>query len=120
MLKLAKVLIMLVRLTAVFSIVLGILILSGTNTQYVAAHMGLGFLIVLLVVILGILALVRRAVGLGLVAIVCAFLLAYIGLRQFPLTFGWHLSVIQISHIIVALVTLGIAEALHGAIRRAE
>jgi len=27
---------------------------------------------------------------------------------------------IQISHIVVALVTLGIAEALHGAIRRAE
>ena len=66
MLNLAKVLIMLVRLTAVFSIVLGVLILSGTNTQYIGAHMGLGFFIVLLVIILGILALIRRAVGLGL------------------------------------------------------
>ena len=120
MLKLAKVLIMLVRLIAVFSIVLGVLILSGTNTQYIGAHMGLGFFIVLLVIILAILALVRRAVGLGLVAIVFAFLLAYVGLRQFPLRFGWHLSLIQISHVIVALVTLGIAEALYGAIRRAE
>jgi hypothetical protein len=120
LLTFAKVLIMLIRLIAVFAIVLGILLLSGTNTSYLQIHIGIGFLLTVLVVILAILALVRGAVAPGIVGIVFAFLLPYVGLKQFPLRFGASLGWIQILHVLVALLTLGLAEMLHGKIRRAK
>lgn len=116
---LAKVLIMLVRLAALVAIVLGILLLSGTNTEYLRVHIGIGFFLTGLVVLLAILALTKGAVGPAIVGIVFAFLLPYVGLKQFPLRFGVHLGWIQISHVIVALLTLGLAEMLHGRIRKA-
>ena len=119
MLTLAKVLIMLIRLVAILAIVLGILLLSGTNTEYLRFHIAIGFLLTMLVVILAILALIRGGVGPAIVGIIFAFLLPYVGLKQFPLRFGVHLGWIQISHVVVALLTLGIAEMLHGKIRRA-
>lgn len=116
----AKVLIMLVRLLAVLAIVLGILLLSGTHSEFVGIHIAVGFFLVLIVVILAILALMKGAIGPAILGIVFAFLLPYVGLKQFPLRFGVHLGWIQISHVVVALITLGLAEMLHGAIRKAK
>ncbi len=118
MLTFAKVLVMLVRLTAVLAIIFGILLLTG-SAEYLRLHIGIGFFLTGLVVLLAILALTRGAVGPGIGGIVFAFLLPYVGLKQFPLRFGFHLGWIQISHVVVALVTLGIAEMLYGKIRRA-
>ncbi len=120
MLTFAKVLIMLIRLLAILAIVLGVLLLSGTNTEFLRIHIGVGFFLTGLVVLLAILALTRGLVGPAIVGIILAFLLPYVGLKQFPLRFGVHLGWIQISHVVVALVTLGIAEMLHGRIRRTE
>ncbi len=116
----AKVLIMLVRLLAVFAIVLGILLLSGTHTEFLRLHIGVGFLIAALVIVLALIALTKGAVGPAIGGIVLAFLLPYLGLKQFPLHFGFNLGWIQISHVAVALITLGIAELLHGKIRNAS
>ena len=119
MLTFAKVLIMLVRFGAIAAIVLGILLLNG-NSEFLRIHIGLGFLMTALIVLLAILALVRGAVGLGIVGIAFAFLLPFVGLKQFPLRFGANLGWIQITHIVVALIALGIAEAMNGAIRKSE
>ena len=116
----AKILIMLIRLLAVLAIVVGIVLLSGTHSEFVAVHMAVGFFLVLLVVILAIMALTKGAVGPAILGIVFAFLLPYVGLRQFPLRFGAHLGWIQISHVVVALLTLGLAEMLHSTIRKAS
>ncbi len=118
MLTFAKVLIMLVRLVAIFAIVLGVLLLSGINTEFLRLHIGVGFFLTGLVVLLAVLALTRGAVGPAIGGIIVAFLLPYVGLKQFPLRFGMHLGWIQMSHVVVALVTLGIAEMLHGKIRK--
>ena len=118
MLTFGKVLIMLIRLVAIFAIVLGILLLSGTNTEFLRIHIGVGFFLSTLVVLLAILALTRGAVVPAIVGILFAFLLPYVGLKQFPLKFGWQLGWIQISHVVVALVTLGVAEMLYGKLRR--
>lgn len=120
MVTFAKVLIMLVRLLAVFAIVLGILLLSGTHTEFLRWHIAVGFLLTALVIVLAILALTRGAVGAAIGGIVLAFLLPYIGLKQFPLRFGTNLGWIQISHVVVALITLGVAEMLHGKIRKSS
>lgn len=118
MLTFAKVLIMLVRLLAVLAIVLGILMLSGTHTEFLRFHIGVGFLLTALVLLLAILALTRGAIGAAITGILLAFLLPYVGLKQFPLRFGTNLGWIQISHVVVALVTLGVAEVLTGKIRK--
>lgn len=114
----AKVLIMLVRLIAVLSIVFGVMIWAGTGMQFVGAHIGLGFIITLLVGILAVLALVRRLVPLGILGLVVVTLLPYIGLKQFPLAMRPHIGAMQIAHIVIVLATLGIAEAMNGKIQK--
>jgi hypothetical protein len=120
LLTLAKVLLMLVRVGAILAIILGILVLTGTNAQYLGVHMWLGFFLTGLVVILAVMALTKGAVGPGLVGIVFACLLPYVGVKQIPLRFGFHLGWVQIVHVIIALITVGTAEMLHGAIKKAQ
>ena len=111
---------MLVRVGAILAVVLGILVLTGTNAQYLGVHMWLGFFLTGLVVILAIMALTKGAVGPGLVGIVFAVLLPYVGLKQIPLRFGFHLGWVQIVHVIIALIAVGMAEMLYGAIKKAQ
>jgi hypothetical protein len=115
--KFAKILIMLVRALALVSIVLGVLIWTGKSPDLLGAHIGMGFLITLLIVLLTILALVKRAFPVGLLGVVVAVALPWIGLRQFPLAF-MHLGAIQVAHILVVVAALGISESLYAAIRK--
>jgi hypothetical protein len=115
--KFAKTVIILVRSLALVSIVLGILIWTGQMPNLLGAHIALGFIITLLLVILAILALVKRAFPLGLLGLVAAIALPWIGFRQFPLSF-MHLGAIQVAHILVVIAVLGIAESLFAAIRK--
>lgn len=109
---------MVVRLVAVISIVMGILIWQGSGLQLLGAHIGLGFLVTLCLLVLGIIALMRRQTALGIVGIVLALLLPYAGFKQFPLAFGTF-GLAQIAHVIVVLAALGVAESLNGRIQRA-
>ncbi|MGE5110220.1 MAG: hypothetical protein ACM3JB_05130 [Acidobacteriaceae bacterium] len=119
MTKFAKVLIMLIRALALVSIVFGVMIWLGSFPQLLASHIALGFLVAIIVGILGVLALLRGAYALGILGLLAAFLLPVIGLRQFPLAFR-HLGAIQVSHIIIVFAALAIAESSYIAIRKAS
>lgn len=114
-----KILVMLVRSLALVSIILGILVWTGQMSNLLGAHIGIGFLISLSILILGILALAKRAIPAGLLAIVGAVALPYIGFRQFPLAF-MHFGAAQVAHVLVVIAALGLAEMSYSAIRRAN
>lgn len=119
MAKLAKILILLIRVVALAAIVFGVMVWLGTFPQLLEAHMGLGFLIALMLAILAVISLVKRFFALGVLGLIAAVLLPVIGLRQFPLAFR-HLAPIQVSHLIVVFAALGIAESTYSAIRKAD
>jgi len=118
LLKLSKVLVMLVRLAGVVAIVLGIAVSTGRGLPLLNAHIGLGFVVALCLLLLAIIALTRGILGLGIVGLVLAVLLPVAGFLQFPLKFGTALGATQIGHVVIVLASLGIAEALAGGIRR--
>lgn len=114
----AKVLIMLVRIVGLAAIVLGALLWAGSK-QYLAPHIGLGFLVAMVVFVLAVLALLKKAVVPGILGVVFAVLLPVFGFLQLPLTFH-TMRAIQIVHIFVALAIIGIAERLYSAIQCAR
>ncbi len=120
MAKFAKILIMIVRLVAVVSIILGALLAAGKAQAVLGAHIGLGFMVALVVLMLAILAFVKKKTVLGILGVVFAILLPVTGLRQIPLQTGGGIDIEQVAHIIVVLLTLGIAESIHAAIRKSE
>ncbi len=113
----AKALIMLVRLAAVVSIVLGVLLWSGSQ-NYLGAHIGSGFFIAGVVFVLSILGILKKAVVPGVVGVILAALLPVVGFKQLPLAYR-AFGAVQIIHVLVALAIIGVAESLYGAIRRA-
>jgi len=112
---LAKALIMLVRILGLVAIILGALLWSG-HKEYLAPHIGGGFVVAIVVLVLAVFALTKKAVMPGILGIVLACLLPVIGFMQLPLTFH-TLGAIQVMHIIFALGTIGVAERLYSAIR---
>jgi hypothetical protein len=108
---------MLVRLIGLVSIVLGALLWSG-HPQYLGPHIGGGFFVAMVVFVLAVFALMKGAVVPGILGVVLAVLLPIVGLKQLPLTFH-TLGAIQVAHIFFALATIGVAERLYSAIRRA-
>ena len=114
----AKALIMLVRLIGTVAIVLGVLLWTG-HQQYLGPHIGGGFFVAMVVFVLAVIGLVKKAVIPGILGVVLAVLLPVIGLKQLPLTFH-TLSAIQVAHVVLALATIGVAESLYASIRRAS
>jgi hypothetical protein len=112
---LAKALIMIVRVLGLAAIVLGALLWSG-HKEYLAPHIGGGFFVAIVVLVLAVIALTKKAVVPGILGIALACLLPVVGFMQLPLTFH-TLGVIQVVHIIFALGTIGVAERLYAAIR---
>jgi hypothetical protein len=109
---------MLVRVLGLVAIVLGSLLWSG-HQQYLGPHIGGGFLVAMVVFVLAVIALTKKAVVPGILGVVLAVLLPVIGLKQLPLTFHtW--GAIQVAHIVFALATIAVAESLYAAIRRAS
>jgi len=115
---LAKALIMLVRVLGLASIVLGVLLWSA-HPKLLGPHIGAGFLVSTVVYILAVIALTRKAVLPGILGVVFAVFLPVVGLKQLPLTFH-TLGAIQVVHIVLALMTIGVAERLYSAIRSAD
>jgi hypothetical protein len=109
---------MLVRVLGLVAIVLGALLWTGRQ-QYLGPHIGGGFLVSTVVFILAVLALTKKAVVPGILGVVLAVLLPVVGLKQFPLTFH-TLAAIQVVHIVLALITIGVAESLYAAVRKSN
>jgi hypothetical protein len=109
---------MLVRIVGLAAIVLGALLWAG-GKQYLGPHIGSGFLVAMVVFVLAVLALLKKAVVPGILGVVLAVLLPVLGFLQLPLTFH-SMRAIQIVHIFVALAIIGVAERLYAAIQCAR
>lgn len=114
----AKLFIMLVRVVGLAAIVLGVLVWAGRE-RLVAAHIGSGFAVAMVVFVLAVIAMTKKAVVPGILGVVFAVLLPLVGFMQLPLT-SHGLRAIQVAHIFIALAIIGIAERLYAAIQRAS
>jgi len=115
---LAKLFIMLVRVFGLAAVVLGALLWTGRQ-PLLAPHIGCGFLVAILVFVLAVIALIKKAVIPGILGVVFVVLLPLVGFMQLPLTFH-TLKAIQVAHIILALLTIGVAERLYSATHSAR
>jgi hypothetical protein len=113
---LAKACIMLVRLLGLAAIVIGGLLWMNAYGPYLKPHLALGFCVVTLVFVMGVIALTRHAIGLGIAGILLALLLPMVGFMQLPLV-ARAMGGIQVAHIAVALCIIGVAERLYSVIR---
>jgi hypothetical protein len=113
---LAKAFIMLVRLLGLAAIVVGGLLWMSGHEPYMGPHIGAGFCVVVLVFVMGVIALTKKAVGLGVAGILLALLLPMVGFMQLPLV-PRAMGAIQVAHLAVALCIIGVAERLYSVIR---
>jgi hypothetical protein len=115
---LAKLFIMLVRVLGLIAIVLGALLWTGRQAL-LTSHIACGFLVAIVVFVLALIALTKKAVIPGILGVVFAVLLPLVGFMQLPLTFH-TLGAIQVAHIVLALLIIGVAERLYAAIHIAR
>lgn len=112
---------MVLRLCALIAIVLGILFWTGNATQLREVHMTVG---IVLVVALWVIAAgqATKPGGLGwlLAAIVAGIALAMIGMTQERILPGQSHWIIQVTHVVVALITVGLGEMLAGRAAKAR
>ena len=112
---------MLVRFTGLLQIVLGALFWSGNDRSIISVHMLLGFVLVLALWALAVLA-ARVGVRPGLVtlAVLWGGLVPLLGLTQERLLPGDGHWPIQVLHLLVGLGAIGLGEGLATRIRRAR
>ncbi len=118
--RLAKILIMSIRVIALFSIIFGIILFLGRTespTNYIAVHFAFGFLLAAGVFLIGVIALVHKMIPLGIVALLAAVFLPLTGFRQIS-TLGPNMGIPQILHIFVVFVAIGVAESAAAKIQR--
>jgi hypothetical protein len=108
---------MLVRILGLAAIVLGALLWAGRQ-HLVASHIGCGFAVSMVVFVLAVIGLTKKAVIPGILGVVFAVLLPVFGFMQLPLTFH-TMRPIQVIHIFVGLAIIGVAERLYSAIQSA-
>ncbi len=104
---------MVLRLCALVAIVLGILFWTGNAEQLRELHMTVGILLVLALWTIAI-GQASRPGGIGrlLAAIIVGVALAVIGMTQERILPGQNHWIIQVTHLVVALVAVGLGEML--------
>jgi hypothetical protein len=117
--KFSKIIIMLVRLIALIELGLGAAIFMGKALPYLKLHIGLGFTMSFLLILLSGMAALKHLTVPVLAGTITAFLLPYIGLKQLPINFGRAISPMQYAHVFIALATIGAAEYINAEIRKA-
>lgn len=102
-----------VRVTGIVQIVLGLLFWTGRALGYIPLHMSVGFVVVLGLWTLALLALVARTgAGLPLFGILWGLALPALGMTQAGILVGpWH-WVIRVVHLLMGLIALGVADRL--------
>jgi hypothetical protein len=116
--KSATALLMLVRLTGVIQLVLGLLFWSGSATALIPLHMTIGIIFVLCLWGLALVAL-RLGAAMPVITILWGALIAIVGFAQTHLMPGAAHWVIQVLHLVLGLVGIGLGEMLGGRLRRA-
>ena len=116
--KTATVLLMLVRFTGLFQLVLGVLFWSGSATSLIPVHITVGVIFVVALMALAVLA-TRAARGLAVTTIVWGVVVAALGFVQTALLPGAAHWVVQVLHLLVGLAAIGLGEVLGGRMRRA-
>jgi len=102
-----------VRICFVVLLILGILFWTGRAGSLIPLHQFLGFVLVLGLWTLAALAARRKvAVGLVAIAIVWGVLLPVFGLTQTRIAPGSLHWIVQVLHLLVGLVAVGLAESL--------
>ncbi|HEY4035687.1 MAG TPA: hypothetical protein VGL94_17150 [Ktedonobacteraceae bacterium] len=117
--------IMIMRLCVLIVLILGILFWTDVaGGPLVLLHMGLGILVALLLVILGsVIATVKkgRNIGLAIGAFVLAICMVALGLGQRSILATSPLHwIIQVVHLLLGLLALGIAEMIAGRYKRLQ
>jgi hypothetical protein len=103
----------LVRLAGIAQVVLGLLFWTGRALTYIPLHISIGFVVVLGLWTLAILALFARA-PLALVgfALLWGLALPALGMTQATILIGpWH-WIIRVLHLLMGLAALGVADRL--------
>src|SRR5437764_7266230 len=120
-----RVTIMVMRLCMLIVLILGIFFwikrTDVSGSPLVLLHMGLGILIALLLVILGsfIVTVKEQNIGLAIGAFVLAICMVALGLRQQSILAGSPLHwIIQIAHLLLGLLAIGMAEMIAGRYKR--
>jgi hypothetical protein len=104
----------------VIMLILGILLWTGKFDGLKYVHMGLGIVFVAVLWTIGILGALRTGkIGLQVGTFVLGLLLAIVGMTQeHILTHGGH-WIIQVIHLLLALLSIGLAESVVGQVNRA-
>jgi hypothetical protein len=117
-----RITIMAMRLLVLIALILGILFWTNVaGGPLVVVHMGLGILIALLLLILGgfIVTVKGRNIGLAIGAFVIAICMVALGLEQQSILATSSLHwIIQVAHLLLGLLALGIAEMIAGRYKR--
>jgi len=111
---------MVLRVAVLGALVLGILFWTDNATGLQIVHIVLGFLVVISLWVIGIAQGVQRggSFGLALATFVVGFLLALVGLFQTRWLIGSSHWVIQVIHLLLALMAIGLGEMIGGRYRR--
>ena len=104
---------MLMRVGAGLQVVLGIGFWTGHWAQAIPAHRTIGVVYVLLLWVLAVVAMIRRAnTGLALFAIVWGLAIAGLGFAQQQILVGSSHWIVRVAHLVVSLAAMPIAERL--------
>jgi hypothetical protein len=114
---------MLVRVLGLAAIVLGSLLwITGSpySLKYLNPHIAIGFCVVAAVFVMSVLAIAKRAVVPGVIALLLAVVLPIAGFMQLEHgTIAYHsMGAIQLAHLAIALSMIGLAERLYSALGR--
>jgi hypothetical protein len=115
-----RVSLMVLRVAVLGALVLGIVFWTGNADGLQIVHIVLGFLVVISLWVIGIAQGVQRggSFGLALATFVVGFLLALVGLFQTRWLIGSSHWVIQVIHLLLALMAIGLGEMIGGRYRR--
>ena len=117
--KSLTVLMMLARLLGVVQIVVGLAIWFGSMTGAVAFHTAIGSLFVLVVwIVAGIALFALPKRGVALFTLLWGGLLLWFGMAQITFLPGTGHWAVRVAHLLVGVATMGLVEALGGAIKR--
>src|SRR5579864_7249328 len=111
----ARIAIMVLRITVLFNLVTGIIFWTGNADPLQIVHIILGIIAVLALWTLGIVQGLRGgSIGLSVAAFVVGLLLAFVGLFQTNWLTGSNHWIIQVLHLLLGLMVIGLGETIGG------
>ncbi len=115
-----RITVMILRIAALITLILGLIFwTSNVANNLVPVHMLLGLIVTLALLILGgVMMTVKGGLGLGIAAIVLGLIVPILGLTQTQLLAGSLHWIIQVVHLLIGLMAIGMGEMIAGRYRR--